>query len=296
MMKDYLEEMEYVLNPMKKIYDEMNPMKNIITLPPDGVNVYNSLSSFSYLSAINKIQKEMVHNLYPMEKIYNEMSSMKSVMNSLKSFNITDNLYSYTTFLSSFAEFQKKTELGLNPFKRLQEEMDSISNPLKMTLDKINLDAINQFNLLEKSINPSTIEVLNSLNNLGMSKLDQLNEILKSLNISSVTVQETIHNELDEQLNSLTKEDKKILDEIFDSIKHIFPDINYLSESLSKGKYIAIIMYIFFIAIPTIYSFYENYFKHSFYKINRNNVRVRTEPSTNSDSMIIIKFIIPQEI
>lgn len=296
-MKSYLEEMEYALNPMKKIYDEMNPIKNVMDSMKLG-SVYDNFYSGSYVSAIDKIQKEMEYTLNPMKKIYDEMDSMKNVMDSLETFGVYNNLYSTSTFLSSFEEFQKKIAYDLNPLKKLQDEMEYISNPLKTIQDKmnINFDSINQLNFLEKSINPmrNAIEVLNLANTSGISKIDQLNEILKSLNINSITVEETIQSELEEQIDSLTKEDKKILDEVIDSLKQMFPDISYLSESLSKGKYIAIIMYILFVAIPTIYSIYEQYFKqnaiNSYYKINRNNVNVRTEPSTDSNSIVIMKL------
>ncbi|UYF42700.1 SH3 domain-containing protein [Aliarcobacter cryaerophilus] len=111
---------------------------------------------------------------------------------------------------------------------------------------------------------------------------------------SSVNIDETIQNKVEEQIDLLTKKDKKILEEIFDSIKHQLPDINYLSEKLSKKKYIAILIYILF-SIPSILTIYGEYFKkdgisNSYYKINRNNVRIRTEPSTDINSNIIIKL------
>ena len=57
-MKDYLKETEELLDPMKKIYHEMNPMKNII----DSLNLsntYDHLYSETYLSAIIKAQEEL---------------------------------------------------------------------------------------------------------------------------------------------------------------------------------------------------------------------------------------------
>ena len=236
MLKDYLKEMEELLNPMKKIYDEMNPYTNT---------------------------------------------------------------YHTSTVMSAFEEFQKKIEYDLNPLKQLEDEMEYLSNPFKKIQDLMNstfLNSLNQSSFLEKSINPmkNAVEALKLMNNSPLSKIEELNEILRSLNIPSIAIEETIQNKVEEQIDSLTKEDKKSLEEIFDSLKHMFPDISYLSEKLSKKEYIAILIYILF-SIPTIYSFYEEHFKQnvisdSYYKINRNDVRVRTEPSTDNTSNIIVKL------
>lgn len=281
-MRDYLKEMEELINPMKKIYDEMNPMKSLMdSIKP--INTYD----------ISRMD-EMEYIVYPMKKIYDEMNSMKGVMDSIDSYS---NIYPTSAFLSPFEELQKKMEYDLNPLKKLQDEMKYMFNPFKRIQDEMNsnFNSISQLNFLEKSINPmkSAIEALKLANN-STFRIDELNELLKSLNLSSITIEETIQSELEEQIDSLTKEDKKILDEVFDSLKQIFPDMNYLSENLSKGKHIAIIMYILFVAIPTIYSIYEQYFKqnaiNSYYKINRNNVNVRTEPSIDSNSIVIMKL------
>ena len=127
------------------------------------------------------------------------------------------------------------------------------------------------------------LKAIKLTNNSNLSKINELNKILMSIYPSSVNIDETIQNKVEEQIDLLTKKDKKILEEIFDSIKHQLPDINYLSEKLSKKKYIAILIYILF-SIPSILTIYGEYFKkdgisNSYYKINRNNVRIRTEPS-----------------
>ncbi|NUW29569.1 SH3 domain-containing protein [Aliarcobacter butzleri] len=253
-MKDYLKDLEYILNPMKKIYDELNPMKDI--------------------------------------------------MDSISSFNSSNSVYLSSSF-SLFEEFQKKMEYDLNPLKQLQDEMINMFNPFKEIQDHMNdnyFNFISQLNFLEKSINPmkNVIEAFNSINSsIHISKIQELNKLLKSLDSSSISVDETIQNELEKQIDSLKREDKKILDEVIDSLKYIFPNINYLSEKLSKREYIPIIIYIIiyiiWVVIPEIYSKYEEYFKQniisdSYYKINRNKVRVRTEPSTDNNSIIIIKL------
>lgn len=271
-MKDYLKEREELINPMKSLMDSIKP-----------INTYD----------ISRMD-EMEYILYPMKKIYGEMNSMKGVMDSINSYS---NIYPTPTFLSPFEELKKKMEYDLNPLKKLQDEMEYLFNPFKRIQDEINFNfnSISQLNFLEKSINPmkSAIESLKLASN-STPRIDELNELLKSLNLSSLTIEETIQNKLEEQIDLLTKEDRKTLDEVIDSLKYMFPDISYLFEKFSKGKYIPIIIYIF-LSIPTIYSFYTEYFKQnivsdSYYKINRNKVRVRTEPSTNGDSIIIIKL------
>lgn len=239
--------------------------------------------------------KEMEELLNPMKKIYDEMNPMKDIMDSMNPYT---NIYP-STVMSSFEEFQKKIEYDLNPLKQLQDQMEYISNPFKRIQDEMNLtflNSLNQSSFLEKSINPmkNAVEALKLMNNSPLSKIEELNEILKSLNLPSMAIEETIQSKVEEQIDSLTKEDKKSLEEIFDSLKYIFPDISYLSEKLSKRQYIAILIFIIF-NIPTIYSFYEEHFKQnvisdSYYKINRNNVRVRTEPSTDNTSNIIVKL------
>ena len=72
-MKDYLKETEELLDPMKKIYHEMNPMKNIMdSLKP--TNTYDNLYSTTYLSAIDKAQEELEYTLNVFEKFYTNMS------------------------------------------------------------------------------------------------------------------------------------------------------------------------------------------------------------------------------
>ncbi|MDK2065434.1 SH3 domain-containing protein [Aliarcobacter butzleri] len=274
-MKDYLKEMEYTLNPMKRIYEEINPMKNLMD-SMKSINTFENLYSNSTMSAIIEAQKEMEYTLNPMKRIYEEMNPMKNLMDSMKSINTFENLYSNST-ISSIIEAQKEMEYTLNPLKKLYDEVNS------------NFIHINQL----KSIDPKiSLASLNSL--ISILKIEELNEILKSLNLSHMTVEETIQNKLEEQIDSLTQEDKKSLDEAIDSLKYMFPDISYITEKFSNKEYIAIIIYII-LSIPTIYSFYEEHFKQmtnydSYYKINRNNVRVRTEPSTDNNSTIIMKL------
>jgi hypothetical protein len=253
--------MEELLNPMKKSNDEMeeiyNPMKSLI----NSINPIE-LPKFGYLEQIS----------------------------------LTQNAFSMPSYMTPFEELQKNMEYNLNPLKKLQDEMEYMFNPLARLQHEISLVS-NPFKELEKALNPmkSVIESLNSLNSsLATANLTELGKVLKDLNVSSFKIQESVQKDLEEQIDSLTNEDKKTLDEVIDSMKHIFPDIDYLSESFSKGKYIAIIMYILFSILPDIYIKYENYAQNiisdSYYKINRNKVRVRTEPSTENSSTIIMKL------
>ncbi len=263
-MKDYNKEIEELLNPMKKFNAEMEALLNPTKSLMDSIKPIE-LPTFGSFKAIEPIALPPIGISIP----------------------------SYT---SPLEELQKKMEYDLNPLKKLHDEIDYIFNPFKKIQGEMDL-ILNPFKELEKTLNPikSAMESLTLLNNsIGESNLVELNKALKILDISSFKVEKSTQKELEEQIELLTSEDKKTLDDIIDTFKHIFPDISYLVESFSKKRYVTFVIYFMCVILPFIYSTYRNYFQSitsdSYYKINRNKVRVRTEPSTKNNSIIIMKL------
>lgn len=258
-MKDYYKEMEEILNPMKKINDEMyrvlNPMKNI-------------------MDSIKPISMPMVDlGIKPIE------------------------LPNFGHLYSSPFEWQKQMEYDLNPLKKLQEEMEYSLNPLKKMQDEMDL-VLNPFKNLQSSLVPMK-KVLGTLNLFNsQTSTFQINEeiqkILKGLDVSSFNIDESVEKELEEQINSLETEDKKTLNEIFEALKNMFPEIEFISQAFQKKQYVRILTYFFIFILPFIQNYYKEYkqniLSNSYYKINRDKVRVRSEPSKDDPKTIIVKL------
>lgn len=68
-MKDYL----------KEINKKINDIRNLM----EPVNIYANIHSDTYLSLLDKAQKEMEYTLNPMKKIYDEINPMKDIIDSI---------------------------------------------------------------------------------------------------------------------------------------------------------------------------------------------------------------------
>lgn len=259
-MKDYYEEMEEILNPMKKINDEMyevlNPMKNI-------------------MDSINPIPMPMLDlGIKPIE------------------------LPKIGHLYSSPFEWQKQMEYALNPLKKLQEEMEYSLNPLKKMQDEMDL-VLNPFKNLQSSLMPmkkvlGTLNLFNSQTSIFQIN-EELQKILKGLDVSSFNIDESVEKELEEQINSLETKDKEILNEIFEAIKDKFHEIEFISKAFHKKQYVRILTYFLIWILPVVVSniyqeYKQNILSNSYYKINRDKVRVRSEPSTDDPKTIIVKL------
>jgi hypothetical protein len=102
--------------------------------------------------------------------------------------------------------------------------------------------------------------------------------------------------EFHELLDELLQEDEetKIVDEAFDVLCEMSPDANILQSSIhsTQCKRAIIILFIIFIFnIPDIYTFYKTVLQtHIHYKVNKNNVRVRTSPDKSQNDNILLKL------
>jgi hypothetical protein len=88
--------------------------------------------------------------------------------------------------------------------------------------------------------------------------------------------------------------EKNIIDESFQLLCEISPDINILKSSIDSTKYRKFIIAIIFILVFNsfnIYTFYNELLHNDIhYKSNRDNVRVRLTPTNENNTNIITKL------
>lgn len=274
-MKDYYKEMEEILNPMKKFNDEMNEILNPMKSLMDSISMSTVDLGFKPLPF-----PEIGPSLPNLD-----FTSVPIIGQSLP------------TFTSPIAEWQKQLEYDLNPLKKLQEEMKYTLNPLKQFQNEMNLFT-NPFKNLQSNLMPmkSVLESLDLLQNqTSIFKLnEEIEKALQGIDISALKIDESIESELEEQIDSLEKEDKKTLEEILEALKNMFPEIGLVTQAYQKKQYVRILTYFFVVVLPFVQSYYHEYSQNvifnSYYKINGDKVRVRTEPSTENPNSIILKL------
>ncbi|KLE05843.1 hypothetical protein AF78_04940 [Aliarcobacter butzleri L353] len=264
-MKDYYSEMEEILNPMKKFNDEINEILNPMKSLMGSISIPTVDSAFKPL---------------PLPEMALSFSDLDLGLTPISLPTIGQSLPNFT---SSIAKWQKQLEYDLNPLKKLQEEINLFTNPLKDL----------QSNLIPMK---SALESLSLLQNqTSIFKLnEELQKALQGIDISALNIDESIESELEEQIDSLEKEDKKTLDEILEALKNMFPEIGLVTQAYQKKQYVRILTYFFVVILPFVQNYYHEYTQNvilnSYYKINRNKVRVRTEPSTENPKSIILKL------
>lgn len=257
--------MEEILNPMKKFNDEINEILNPMKSLMGSISIPTVDSAFKPL---------------PLPEMALSFSDLDLGLTPIFLPTIGQSLPNFT---SSIAKWQKQLEYDLNPLKKLQEEINLFTNPLKDL----------QSNLIPMK---SALESLSLLQNqTSIFKLnEELQKALQGIDISALNIDESIESELEEQIDSLKKEDKKTLDEILEALKNMFPEIGLVTQAYQKKQYVRILTYFFVVILPFVQNYYHEYTQNvilnSYYKINRNKVRVRTEPSTENPKSIILKL------
>lgn len=271
--------MEEILNPMKKFNDEMNEILNPMK---------------SLMDSISMPTVDLAFKPLPLPEMGLSLSDLDLGLTPISLPTIGQSLPNFT---SSIAEWQKQLEYDLNPLKKLQEEMAYTLNPLKQLQEEMNLFT-NPLKDLQSNLMPmkSALESLSLLQNqTSIFKLnEEIQKALQGIDISALNIDESIESELEEQIDSLEKEDKKTLDEILEALKNMFPEIGLVTQAYQKKQYVRILTYFFVVILPFVQSYYHEYtqnvISNSYYKINRNKVRVRTEPSTENPNSIILKL------
>lgn len=269
--------MEEILNPLKKFNDEMNEILNPMKSLMDSISIPTVDLAFKPLP------------LPEMGLSFSDLGFTPVSVPTVGKF--------LPTVTSEIAKWQKQLEYDLNPLKKLQEEMAYTLNPLKQLQEEMNLFT-NPLKDLQSNLMPmkSALESLRLLQNqTSMFKLnEEIQKALQGIDISALKIDESIESELEEQIDSLEKEDKKTLDEILEALKNMFPEIGLVTQAYQKKQYVRILTYFFVVILPFVQSYYHEYtqnvISNSYYKINRNKVRVRTEPSTENPKSIILKL------
>ncbi|WP_375723607.1 SH3 domain-containing protein [Arcobacter sp. KX21116] len=233
------------------------------------------------LAPIIQLNKQIETITRPMRLITSSFKPIHSI--SLPTLGLSVPIY-----VNPFEELHKQMRYNLNPLLKIQKEMAYTLSPLIKLQNEMKL-IINPLRNLESTIAP----MRSILNSLELSNLHELNKALQALDTSSFVIETSVEQEIEEQIESLPEEERKSLEEIFLALKDIFPEIGFISEAFSQKQYVRILTYFIIWMLPIIYTQYKEQQKmisDSYYKINRNKVRVRTEPSTQNPESIITKL------
>ncbi len=177
--------------------------------------------------------------------------------------------------------------------KLLQELRNSLlvltQNPLIEIYKEIN----SMYKLMAESIN-SILELSQLLHTkfenetLLQLKIDEI----KSKHKDDLTLQELIEELLTNEIKG--KKERNIINESFETLCEMSPDINILKSSIESEKYRKFIIAIIIILISNsfpLYNIYDGLLNNDIhYKSNRNNVRVRSTPTKENNSNIITKL------
>ena len=182
---------------------------------------------------------------------------------------------------SAFSEMLESSRL-------LSEQMKIVTSPLSelstMGASLLGNSTLSEIVANSKFISEQIAGVSSPLSELGISSL------LENLSSEQIDIL-TLSNEVE----LLEEKDETILNEIFQSLIIYFPEINQIKNVLSKKEYIKLTIILIFVTISLLNSvkgIYNNFHLNinNDYLINRNKVRIRTEPSTKSPVTIISKL------
>ncbi|MFW2607660.1 SH3 domain-containing protein, partial [Aliarcobacter butzleri] len=139
---------------------------------------------------------------------------------------------------------------------------------------------LNTVDSIRQTILKNNSDNLSSLSQIA--RMD-INPLFDNINIS------------DKDIENINDTDEKIISQISEVLLELFPELNTIKNTLSKKQYfkmsIFLIVYLsqLYLSILGVVDLLKDENLNS-YVINRNNVRVRSEPSTNNSETIIIKL------
>ena len=208
---------------------------------------------------------------------------------------------------------------SINPLCSSQVEFNSIAKALNFASSIKNIqDSLNLVGSVTKMISPTLIAqtelnsifkrstFANSIKNIQdslhpINELSQLvNTKFETENIFQSKINEITNLEINKYFKTLMTDEvedineKNFVDESFQVLCEMNPDLNILKSSIDSTKYRKFIIVIIFIIISNsfnIYNFYNQLLDSDIhYKSNRDNVRVRLTPTKESTSNIITKL------
>ncbi len=194
------------------------------------------------------------------------------------------------SFTNSFALMQETLKpisalsQATSPFFEAQKEINSMLKASTLG---------NSFTLMQETLKP-----ISTFSKLLDTKFES--ESLLQSKINEITSQYNDQLEINEYIDLLMNDEvedineKNIIDESFEILCKISPDMNILKSSIDSIKYRKIIITIIFIIIFNSLNFYTIYNQLSnndiHYKANRDNVRIRLTPTNKDNSNIITKL------
>jgi hypothetical protein len=191
-----------------------------------------------------------------------------------------------------------------NSFALIQETLKPIS-ALSQTMSPF-FEAQKELNSMLKAstlgssiaLMQETLKPISTFSKLLDTKFE--NESLLQSRIIEITNQYNDKLEINEYIDILMNDEikdineKNIIDESFEILCEMSPDINILKSSIDSTKYRKIIITIIFILVFNSLNFYTIYNQLSnndvHYKANRDNVRIRLTPTNKDNSNIITKL------
>ena len=215
--------------------------------------------------------------------------------------------YAIGSSMSEYRRMQEQMALALKPvlplheyassFSKLNDQMAKALNPFSTVHDYVVGSGISEF--MKKTQFGSIKSLIDSVGSYhdtmkGSSYFDSINDTLQKLDFSSLSITEKVEKDFEAQIEFLLPENKKAFDDIMIALIKIFPEIKNIQDAYKSKKYVQLlthgIVYIFVIMLffNQLYSLILT--PIPLYKINRDNVRIRTEPSTDDPSSIIRKL------
>ena len=235
--------------------------------------------------------KELNKNL---ENIFDNLALKNFYDNNQKLINLCKPMLNYKLGISS-----ELLEIGKifdnSTFKVLQENQQRLhdlykpilSNDLKITSKLLEIAKLfdnSVFKVLQE--NQQIFKNFISLNNFTMPTFETdkyFDYIDKIDKIDKIDISEII-------VEDFTKEEKEELDNLIDLFSKTFTENEFFKKLSNMGYKNKIIYFIFFILIPNIHFYYNLIQNKSTYVVNRDNVRIRETPTTETNKNIIKKL------
>ncbi len=190
--------------------------------------------------------------------------------------------------------------IGLN--KKLLETINSASKQIEKTSKLFetynalqNSNIFKASDLVSKSLESIILNQNSFLNTHDFSQLSNLAKAIES-NFSNFSIDDATIVEIEAQDIIINEDNKKIINQTIECIYEASPEFKRLIESFKENNYYKVVVIVIFLILLKLAGVYVDYYltqllsSNDFYKINRNNVRIRETPDIKNDKNIMCKL------
>lgn len=186
--------------------------------------------------------------------------------------------------------------------RHLQEMTLDIPN-ISIGLNNNFLDIFAEFNKnfysnideINKILQPVFKNQNSFLNTYDFSQLSNLAKAIES-NFSNFSIDDATMVKIEAQDIIINEDNKKIINQTIECIYEASPEFKTLIESFKENNYYKVVVIVIFLILLKSADVYADYYltqllsSNDFYKINRNNVRIRETPDIKNDKNIMCKL------